>query len=185
MSVDTTTSVQASGREADPTASRAPRGDAALQRIAELEQERDAYLDHLRRERADFENYRRRTTKERMNALDRGAQQLAADLLHVVDMFNTALSAADQRPDDPLAKGVQMVHDELLRVLRDAGLEEVPGVGSDFDPAYHEALETVPADTALDTPRVVEVLRPGYGFKGRVLRPAAVTVAKWEEPERD
>ena len=145
--------------------------------FAALQRERDEYLDHLRRERAEFENFRRRANKERMEALDRGAQHVVMNLLHVLDTFGLALQAADDRDGDPLAKGVSMVHDELLTVLRTAGLEDVPGVGAEFDPVHHEAVMSVEAEDPTDEPVVVEVLRPGYRFKGRVLRPASVKVA--------
>ena len=154
-------------------------GEAApLDPVAEAQRERDEYLDHLRRERAEFENFRKRATRERMDALDRGAEQVVSSLLHVLDTFGFALTAAADHPEDQLAKGVEMVHAELVSTLKQAGLEEVEGVGSHFDPLHHEAMMQVEADEPVDEPTVVEVLRPGYRFKGRVLRPAAVKVAK-------
>jgi molecular chaperone GrpE len=142
----------------------------------------EEYLDHLRRERAEFENFRKRSTRERMEALDRGAENLIGNLLGVLDNFGYTLDAARQSPDDQLAKGVEMVHAELVKILTDAGLEEIPGVGQPFDPEVHEALMQVEAAEELgeevDDPVAVEVLRPGYRFKGRVLRPAAVKVAR-------
>jgi molecular chaperone GrpE len=153
--------------------------DVAEDPVAAAQRERDEYLDHLRRERAEFENFRKRATKERMDALDRGAEQVVANLLHVLDTFGFALAAAQDRgPEDNLAKGVEMVYAELVDVLHKAGLEQVEGVGSSFDPMHHEAMMQVEADEPLDEPTVVEVLRPGYRFKGRVLRPASVKVAK-------
>jgi molecular chaperone GrpE len=115
-------------------------------------------------------------------ALDRGAENLTANLLGVLDNFGYTLDAAKQSEDDPLAKGVEMVHTELMKVLTDAGLEEIPGVGQPFDPTVHEAMMQVEASTELgeevEEPVVVEVLRPGYRFKKRLLRPAAVKVAR-------
>ena len=147
--------------------------------VADAQRERDEYLDHLRRERAEFENFRKRANRERMDALDRGAQQVVGSLLGVLDNFGFALTAARAAdPDNQLAKGVEMVHTELLNVLRTAGLEEVEGVGAAFDPLHHEAMMQVEAEEPVDEPTVVEVLRPGYRFKGRVLRPASVKVAK-------
>ena len=158
-------------------------GDAAAEPaeedpLARAERERDEYLDHLRRERAEFENFRRRATKERMDALDRGAEQVVTNLLHVLDTFGFALAAAAEHPEDQLAKGIEMVYAEFLDVLRKAGLEDVAGVGAHFDPMVHEAMMQVEAEEPVDEPTVVEVLRPGYRFKGRVLRPASVKVAK-------
>ena len=147
--------------------------------VAEAQRERDEYLDHLRRERAEFENFRKRANRERMDALDRGAEQVVSSLLGVLDNFGFALTAARATDaDNPLAKGVEMVHTELVNVLRNAGLEEVEGVGASFDPLHHEAMMQVEAEEPVDEPTVVEVLRPGYRFKGRVLRPASVKVAK-------
>ncbi len=140
--------------------------------------ERDTYLDHLRRERAEFENFRKRSTRERMEALDRGAEALIADLLSVLDNFGYVLEAAKDA-DDSVARGVRMVHAELRDVLDKAGLEDVPGVGSVFDPTWHDAVMQVEGDTTDDgEPTVAQVLRNGYRFKGRVLRPASVAVTQ-------
>src|SRR5688572_16799532 len=144
--------------------------------VTAAQRERDEYLDHLRRERAEFENFRKRATKERMDALDRGAEQVVSSLLHVLDTFGFALAAASEHPEDQLAKGVEMVYAEFLEVLRKSGLEEIGGVGTHFDPMHHEAMMQVEAEEPVDEPTVVEVLRPGYRFKGRVLRPASVKV---------
>jgi molecular chaperone GrpE len=151
---------------------------AAADPLAEAQRQRDEYLDHLRRERAEFENFRKRATKERMDALDRGAEQVVSNLLHVLDTFGFALAAASEHPEDQLAKGIEMVYAEFFDVLRKAGLEEIAGVGSHFDPMHHEAMLQVEAEEPVEEPTVVEVLRPGYRFKGRVLRPASVKVAK-------
>jgi molecular chaperone GrpE len=146
--------------------------------LEEVTRERDTYLDHLRRERAEFENFRRRSTRERMEALDRGAEALASELLSVLDNFGYVLEAAKDA-DDAVAKGVRMVHDELRGVLERAGLEGVPGVDAPFDPTWHDAVMQVDGDTTDEgEPKVAQVLRNGYRFKGRVLRPAAVAVTQ-------
>ena len=156
--------------------------DELLAALTEAERQRDEYVDHLRRERAEFENYRRRSAKERLESLDRGAEQVVSGLLGVLDNFGLALGAAEASDDESLAKGVQMVHNELLATLTNAGLEEIPGVGVEFDPEQHEAMMQVDAAEELgrevDEPVVTEVLRSGYRFKGRVLRPASVKVAR-------
>lgn len=146
--------------------------------IEAAQRERDTYLDHLRRERAEFENFRKRSTRERAEARDRGAEALVAQLLGVLDNFGYVLEAAKDA-DDAVAKGVRMIHDELRDVLTRAGLEDVPGVGSVFDPTWHDAVMQVEGDTADDgDPTVAQVLRTGYRFKGRVLRPASVAVTQ-------
>ncbi|HVM00787.1 MAG TPA: nucleotide exchange factor GrpE [Egibacteraceae bacterium] len=165
-----------------PRPADSPSREELLAALADTERERDEFVDYLRRERAEFENYRKRSARERLETLDRGAEQLAGSLLGVLDNFALALDAAESSPDEALAKGVQMVHTELLAALTNAGLEEIPGVGLPFDPEQHEALMQVDAAGELgrevDEPVVAEVLRRGYRFKGRVLRPASVKVAR-------
>ena len=152
------------GEEADP--------------LVLLAAERDEYLDLLRRERAEFENFRRRSSRERAEAHDKGAEQLVNELLSVLDNFGHVVAGAEDSDDEQLAKGVEMVHRELWSVLTDAGLEPVPGEGAPFDPTHHEAMMQVEAEETIEEPYVAEVLRPGYRFKGRVLRPASVSVAQ-------
>jgi molecular chaperone GrpE len=171
-------SVPGAPDEAEAAADEAPVEPEPVDPLTAAERQRDEYLDHLRRERAEFENFRKRATRERMDALDRGAEQVVSNLLHVLDTFGFALAAAKDHPEDQLAKGVEMVHAELISTLRQAGLEEIAGVGEHFDPAHHEAMMQIEAHPPIDEPTVVEVLRPGYRFKGRVLRPASVKVAK-------
>jgi molecular chaperone GrpE len=150
--------------------------------VAAAQAERDQYLELLRRERAEFENYRKRASKERSEALDRGAEQVCSELLLVLDNFDYTHQAAEGSSDDQLAKGVEMVHRQLLETLERFGLEAVPGEGATFDPTVHEAVAQVEAEQelgeAVEEPVVVEVMRPGYRFKDRLLRPASVKVAK-------
>lgn len=171
------TTPPAAAAEADAAEPGAP-GDELAARLAALTEERDTYLDHLRRERAEFENYRRRSMRERTEALDRGAEALITQLLGVLDNFGYVLEAAKDS-DDGVAKGVRMVHTELRDVLERAGLEEVPGVDTPFDPTIHDAVMQVEGDQTEDgEPKVAQVLRSGYRFKGRVLRPASVAVTQ-------
>jgi len=164
------------GQQPDNGASDASSNEAAA--LEAVTRERDTYLDHLRRERAEFENYRRRSTRERAEALDRGAETLISQMLGVLDNFGYVLEAAKDH-DDAVAKGVRMVHDELRDVLARAGLEDVPGVGAPFDPTWHDAVMQVEGETTADgEPVVAQVLRTGYRFKGRVLRPASVAVTQ-------
>lgn len=171
------------GQQQDAPTSTAPDGSATLpselvDALAEIERERDTYLDHLRRERAEFENFRRRSARERLEALDRGAEALVSQLLSVLDNFGYVLEAAKDS-DDGVAKGVRMVHAELREILGRAGLEDVPGVDEPFDPTWHDAVMQVEGDRTDDgEPKVAQVLRSGYRFKGRVLRPASVAVTQ-------
>jgi molecular chaperone GrpE len=134
------------------------------------------YLEDLRRLKAEFENYRKRVGKEQTRAIDLAAAPVMAKLLEVLDEFELALMAADRSPDfERFVRGVEMVYAKLTDVLRSEGLEPIEAEGKPFDPARHEAL--LQADGEGD-PYVVDVLRPGYTLKGRVLRPAGVKVAR-------
>lgn len=143
---------------------------------ARVAAERDDYLDQLRRARADYDNLNKRRQREVADARDRGAAALVASLLEVLDNFGFALQAAAASDDEALAKGVTLVHEQLLRVLGGAGLEAVPGTGSAFDPAHHEAVLHEDDGQERDEPEVAEVLRTGYRFKNQLLRPASVKV---------
>jgi molecular chaperone GrpE len=152
--------------------------DALSTALDAVTRERDTYLDHLRRERAEFENYRRRSARELGEASARGAEALITQMLSVLDNFGYVLEAAKDH-DDAVAKGVRMVHGELRDVLARAGLEDVPGVGAPFDPTWHDAVMQVEGETTEEgEPVVAQVLRNGYRFKGRVLRPASVAVTQ-------
>lgn len=144
--------------------------------VAVLEAEVASLRDQLIRARADYDNLNKRRLREVGEARDRGAQALAHNLVDVLDSFQMALSAASQCADDQMAKGVQLVYDQLITALTNSGLEAVPGVGADFDPNYHEAVHAEEDENERDVPEVIDVLRPGWTFKGQLLRAATVRV---------
>lgn len=135
------------------------------------------YLDHLRRLQAEFDNYRKRVLKEQTDLAELGAMPVARRLLEVLDDFELALMAADETHDfDKFVKGVELVYAKLADSLKAEGLERMEAQGQPFDPELHEALmQTGDGD---GEPVVVDVLRPGYTLKGRVLRPAGVRVER-------
>lgn len=144
--------------------------------VSALEDEVAELRDQLVRARADYDNLNKRRLREVGEARDRGAQALAHSLVDVLDSFQMALSAASQCADEQMAKGVQLVYDQLMSALTSGGLEAVPGVGSDFDPKVHEAIHAEEDDKDREVPEVIDVLRPGWTFKGQLLRAATVRV---------
>ncbi|CAN5655062.1 hypothetical protein BH24ACT15_BH24ACT15_15690 [soil metagenome] len=152
--------------------------DADENPLATVTAERAEYLDRWQRARADYDNLNKRRFKEVAEARDRGAAAVVDRLLEVLDNFGFALQAAESSEDTQLSKGVQLVHGQLMDALRQAGLDEVPGAGSPFDPAHHEAVISESDGTERDEPEVAEVLRTGYRFKTQLLRPASVKVAE-------
>lgn len=134
------------------------------------------YLDHLRRLQAEFDNYRKRVLKEQTRAVEMASEPLVLRLLEVLDEFQLALIAAEQKPDfDKFLHGVELVYAKLLDGLKAEGLQRIEAKGRPFDPERHEALM---GSGGGDGDLVVaDVLREGYSLRGRVIRPVGVRVA--------
>ena len=151
-------------------------GDTQPDELDAAREEAAQYLDHLRRLQAEFDNYRKRVLKEQTHAIELAAQPIARRLLEVLDDFELALMAANDKPDfDRFLHGVELVYAKLADALKMEGLEKMAAEGERFDPEKHEALmQTGEGDELV----VADVLRPGYTLKGRVLRPAGVRVER-------
>jgi molecular chaperone GrpE len=144
--------------------------------VADLERERDEYLDLARRAKADFENYRKRATQQITEAAKRGKAELARELLPAIDSLERALEAGEGT-GGALARGVELVRDELVSTLERAGVEGYDPAGEPFDPSWHEALSTR-AEEGVEAGTVLETLDRGYRLDGQVLRPARVIVSE-------
>ena len=136
--------------------------------------QRDKYLALAQRTQADFENYRKRMSRENAAALDRGMAKLAKELLPALDHLELALKAAEGHED--VVKGFAMVAGEVKAAFERVGIQAFSPKGEPFDPNEHEALSQQPADGA-EPGTVVEVYQSGYRINGAVLRPARVVVA--------
>lgn len=138
----------------------------------ELEAEQNKYLRLL----ADYDNFKRRTQKDREISAKFRSQSLLTDLLPVLDNFERAL-AVEAKSEDAVSimKGVEMVQKSLLEAVKREGLEEIPAVGEPFDPNFHQAVMQEKDDDA-EPGTVLQELQKGYTLKGRVLRPAMVKV---------
>jgi molecular chaperone GrpE len=135
------------------------------------------YLEHLQRLQAEFDNYRKRVLKEQTRAVEMAAEPMVRKLLEVLDEFDLALMAAEQKPDfDRFLHGVELVYAKLNDILRSEGLERIDANGKPFDPSLHEAL--MQTGEPEGEPYVGDVLRPGYTLRGRVIRPAGVKVTR-------
>jgi molecular chaperone GrpE len=159
--------------------------------LSETERERDEYLELAKRTKADFENYRKRMAAEVQAANARGKGELALELIDAVDNLERALDAAGVDPErqDPsgdgpqvesaeaLAQGVLLVLRGMRETLRRHGIEALDPKGERFDPQWHEALSTQPADGA-QPGVVVEVMQKGYRLGEQLIRPARVVVAE-------
>lgn len=132
------------------------------------------YLDDLRRLKAEFENYRKRMVREQTMIVERASGSVIERLLPVLDNFDLALLAASSTKDyEAMVRGVELVYSELRDMLHKVGLERMEVVGEPFDPERHEAVMHEDGDE-----EVVDEMRAGYTFNGRVLRHAMVKVGK-------
>ena len=140
----------------------------------------DDNWERLLRTTADFDNFKKRAAREKIEAGQYATFSLLQKVLPVLDNFEMALAAAQSAKDDKLASlqsGVLMIQQQLKSALVETGLEEIDAAGKPFDPNFHEAVsEQESADIAEG--HVLQQLRKGYKFKDRLLRPATVIVAK-------
>jgi len=141
----------------------------------EMQVMRDQYLRLL----AEFDNYRKRTDRERTESRDRAQAQLVERLLDPLDdLQRVARFGAEATTVDALLEGVRMVERKVLRILEGFGLESVEARGARFDPEVHEAIMTAHTDVPEEDETVGEVFQPGYRLRGTLLRPARVQVKK-------
>ncbi len=143
-----------------------------------IRDERDRYYDLLLRKTAEFDNYRKRTERERREQAERAAEDLLLDLLPVIDDLERAIAAdAPAGSAESYRKGVELIHRRLLDLLKSRSVEPIDALGTDFDPNLHQAVSYDPCDGRRDGEIVAE-LRRGYRIGERLLRPSMVKVAR-------
>ncbi|HET7102048.1 MAG TPA: nucleotide exchange factor GrpE [Terriglobia bacterium] len=152
-----------------------PSGDlqTAYQKLAAEKQE---LYDRLLRKQAEFENFRKRTQREKEEFLQHANFDLLRSLLPVLDGFDRALKQRDPKAPAQFYEGLELIHRQLLEILGRAGLAAFEAQGKTFDPELHQAVETVESPEHREH-EVVEELQRGYKLKHRLLRPAVVKVA--------
>lgn len=134
----------------------------------------DELNDKVMRQMAEFENFRKRSDKEKTQMYDMGAKSILEKILPVVDNFERGLDAAAD--GDSFADGMKMIYKQLMTSLEEAGVKEIEAEGEEFNPDYHNAVMHV-EDEELGENVVVEVLQKGYMYNDTVLRHAMVKVA--------
>jgi len=157
-----------------------------LEKTLEEERKRnEEYLTNLRYLQADFENYRKRVDREIRELEEFSTVGLVRKLIPVIDDLELAAASATKAEDAGLVEGVKMVQKNLTAALETEGLHTIEAVGKPFDPSSHEAVDKVQGKGNSED-MVVEELRKGYTFKGKVLRPSAVKVelAARKEPAK-
>ena len=149
------------------------------QALEDMKQELGESKDKYLRLFAEFENYKKRNTKERLELLKTAAQDTLLAILPVLDDFDRAKkSAEDENTQEELSDGILMVYNKLYKTLETKGLVEMESNGVDFDPELHEAITEIPAPTEDLKGKVVDTIEKGYILNEKIIRFAKVVVGK-------
>jgi len=133
--------------------------------------------DQLKRQLAEFENFRNRSEREKAQRFEMGERNVLEKILPVVDNFERGFAGVDETSEDPFVKGMAQVYKQLQNVLTDLGVEPIEAVGCDFDPNLHNAVMQAQSDE-LESGKVAAELQKGYKFKDSVLRHSMVSVVQ-------
>lgn len=166
------------GSEGDPIEDADSESTEEVDEFASALLEAAEYRDHLQRVQAEFENYRKRVSRERMEATAIATGALVEQLLEVLDEFELALGATESLGAEhaSVTKGIEAVYAKLFDTLRKQGLQRIDETGAGFDANIHEAVASATDGSGDDDLVVAEVFRPGYRVGSRVIRPAMVKV---------
>ncbi|MFQ5741184.1 MAG: nucleotide exchange factor GrpE [Acidobacteriota bacterium] len=160
--------------------------DFYIQTIETLRKERDDYYDLLQRKQAEFENFRKRVAKEKTEIWTSAQADVLAKLLPVIDSCEKGFAAIRREREGtrlaPYREGYELLLKNLLNLLHEFGVVEIPAVGTVFDPNIHEAMVREFSDQCQEG-EILEEYRKGYQIGGRLLRPAQVKVAAKPEAE--
>lgn len=174
---ETAEASESDAAEADAAAeAEAPDEDAAALKaqVESLKAALEEKDNRVKRLQADFENFRRRTSKEREELANVVTQDLLKSMLPILDNFDRAM-AAEQKDNESFQKGVEMIYTQLHETLKNAGLELIDTAGQKFDPNFHQAVMRV-ENPDLEDDTIAQELQKGYIVKGRVIRPSMVQV---------
>ena len=174
---ETAEASESDAAEADAAAeAEAPDEDAASLKaqVESLKAALEEKDNRVKRLQADFENFRRRTSKEREELANVVTQDLLKSMLPILDNFDRAM-AAEQKDNESFQKGVEMIYTQLHETLENAGLELIDTAGQKFDPNFHQAVMRV-ENPDLEDDTIAQELQKGYIVKGRVIRPSMVQV---------
>ncbi|MEZ4949411.1 MAG: nucleotide exchange factor GrpE [Saprospiraceae bacterium] len=153
--------------------------EGADSRIAELEEQVQEQKDKYLRLFAEFENYKKRTIKEKLDMLKNASQDTLSSLLPVLDDFDRAKKVADQEGSkENFPEGIQLVYNKLYSIMANKGLTPMDSTGQDFDPEFHEAFTEIPAPSEDMKGKVIDTIEKGYFLNEKIIRHAKVVVGK-------
>ena len=165
--------------EEDTSAEEALEISPEQEAMEKLRQEHGELKDKYLRLFAEFENYKKRTFKEKLELMKTAAQDTMSALLPVLDDFDRAKkNAEDQSTEEVFSEGVNLVYNKLYSVLKNKGLEAMESNGEVFDPELHEAITEIPAPTSELKGKIVDTIEKGYTLKDKIIRHAKVVTGK-------
>lgn len=142
------------------------------------DEEIENLTDRLKRQMAEFENFRKRTDKEKSQMFDMGAKTIVEKILPVIDNFERGLaSVPEDNQDDPFVSGMQMVYKQLMTELEAAGVKAIECAGQEFNPDFHNAVMQVESEE-LESGTIAQELQKGYMYKDSVVRHSMVSVVQ-------
>ena len=152
-------------------------GEPGTEPIAKLEEELTEMKDKYLRLYSEFDNYKRRTSKERLDLLKTANQEMVLALLPVVDDFQRARQSMQSAQDlDAVKEGVELIYHKLYNILQQKGLKPMEAVGSAFDADIHEAITQIPAPDESQKGKVIDEVEKGYFLHDKVIRFAKVVI---------
>ena len=168
---------ESTGAATEPRDPQSEQRETADSPVEALRKEKDALQDRLLRTAAEFDNYRKRVDRDRKDQAEAATADALVDLLPIVDDLERALKAPASGDVESFKKGIELIHQQMLELLRKRGVKPIEAVGADFDPNYHQA---VVQESSADhrEGEVMEEYARGYMLGDRLLRPAMVKVAK-------
>ena len=147
--------------------------------LAKTERELTETNDKYLRQIAEFDNYRKRTLKEKADLILNGGEKVLTSLLPILDDFSRALENIEKSNDiEALKDGVKLISDKLFKCLAEQGLQKIETEGQDFNTDYHEAIAMIPAPSDKEKGKVMDCVQTGYKLNDKVIRHAKVAVGQ-------
>ncbi len=169
---------EADGKGNEESAPEESKEPTPEERIAQLEAKTAQFIDQNLRQMAEFDNYRKRTLKEKAELIKNAAADVLTKILPVIDDLERAVEHNGKSDDiDAIKEGTQLIYNKLMHILDGEGLKKIPAKGENFDADIHEAIATVPAADEDSKGKVIDCTRDGYKLNDKLLRAAQVVVA--------
>jgi molecular chaperone GrpE len=170
---------EAASREANNSEQKEENTNEHEAALTELQLKYDTVNDKYLRLYSEFENFRRRTAKEKLDLMKNASADLVGELLPVVDDFERAIKSNEDNEDiEAVKEGFNLIHHKLLNLLKNQGLKPMDSINETFDTEYHEAITNIPAPSEDMKGKVIDVAEKGYFFNDKVLRYAKVVVGQ-------